>query len=388
MRRISLLILCLVIMTSLLACHSEQEILPSPTPTVTITATPTQNPLNKTLNQMTVEEKVAQLFIIFPEALIQETRVVTQVDQEMRNFLKEYPVGGIILFLANVDTPSQLTAFTHDLQAASKYPLLIAMDEEGGRVAKIANNPNFTVPKYPTILEIGQRNNPALAKELGYNIGKYLKTYGVNYNLAPVADVLTNPENTVVGDRSFGSDPHMVAQMVTQTIAGLQEQGVGTCAKHFPGHGDTVQDTHKEGVIAPKTWAEMLACELIPFQAAMGQGVHSIMVGHTTTPNVTSDGLPNSLSYEMVTERLRKELGYIGLIITDALNMGAITNYYTSGDAAVKAFLAGCDILLMPKNFQEAYQGILNAVRDGRISEARLNESVLRILALKQDVVG
>lgn len=400
MRRVSLLILCMLFMTSSFACHIETSpsFSPSPVPstesataqatplntaTPTAAPTPTVDPLQETLRKMTVEEKVAQLFIIFPEALVKETKVVTAVDQEMKDFLQAYPVGGIILFLANVDTPSQLTAFTQDLQKASKYPLLIAMDEEGGRVAKIANNPNFTVPKYASILEIGQQNNLALANELGSNIGKYLKTYGINYNLAPVADVLTNPENTVVGDRSFGSDPHVVSQMVTHVIAGLQEQGIITCAKHFPGHGDTVADTHKEGVIAPKTWAEMLTCELIPFKAAILQGVDSIMVGHTTTPNVTSDGLPNSLSYEMVTKRLREELGYQGIVITDALNMGAITNYYSSEDAAVMAFMAGCDILLMPKNFQEAYQGVLRAVQDGRISEARLNESVLRILKLK-----
>ncbi|MBP3392098.1 MAG: glycoside hydrolase family 3 protein [Clostridia bacterium] len=403
MRRIFLLIMGMLFVTSFYACHTEPSpsLSPSPTilPTHTATQVPTQMP-NRTPTptptllpsptpaQMTLEEKVAQLFVIFPEALIRETRVVTSVNQEMKDFLKKYPVGGIILFQANVETPAQLTALIQDLQNASKYPLLMAMDEEGGRVAKIANNPNFNVPKYTSILEVGKTENPALAKELGQNIGKYLKTYGINYNLAPVADVLTNPENTVVGNRSFGSDPQIVAQMVTNVIAGLQEEGVGTCAKHFPGHGDTVADTHKEGVIAPKTWAEMQACELIPFKAAMEQGVHSIMVGHTTTPNVTADGLPNSLSYEMVTKRLRSELGYTGVVITDALNMGAITNDYRSDEAAVLAFLAGCDILLMPKDFEVAYEGVLRAVRDGRISETRLNESVSRILALKQAVMA
>lgn len=419
MRRFCTLFI-LIIMTSLCACHTEapqttasvapfytstpEEITPTAettstialTPTIMLTATPTQTPTpiptpvsaQELLKQMSVEEKVAQLFIVIPESLTSAKDSVTNVTQEIKDFLRHYPVGGVILFDANIKTPQQLKALTQDLRNTSKFPLLLAIDEEGGRVAKIANNVNFDVPRYPFILELGQENNPLLARELGVNIGAYLKEYGFNYNFAPVADVLTNPENTVIGNRSFGSDPQMVAQMVTNTITGLQEKGIGTCAKHFPGHGDTVSDTHKEGAIAPKTWQEMLNCELIPFKAAIEQGVDSIMIGHMTTPNVTSDGLPSSLSYEIITTRLRKELGFDGLVVTDALNMGAITNYYSAKDAAIKALMAGCDILLMPEDFQEAYEGVLNAVRGGTITQARLDESILRILTFKQKVVN
>ncbi len=398
MKRIWTLWILMFIVTSLFACQIKiPENTPSPSafytntssPTLAPTPTPAATPtLPDLLQQMTTEEKVAQLFILPPEALTAKKGFVTTVTPEIQDFLKRYPVGGVILFDANIETPKQLKTLTKDLKSACQFPMLLAIDEEGGRVAKIANNTNFDVPKYPFILDLGQENNPLLALRLGQDIGMYLKEYGLNYNFAPVADVLSNPDNMVIGNRSFGSDPQMVAQMVTHTIAGLQEKGIGTCAKHFPGHGDTLSDTHKEQTVASKTWKEMHNCELIPFKAAIEQGVDSIMMGHMTTPNVTTDGLPASLSYEMVTQRLRKELDFDGLVVTDALNMGAITNYYSSKEAALKAFTAGCDLLLMPEDFQEAYEGILQAVKDGTISQERLDESVLRILTFKQKITN
>ncbi len=387
MKRLLLIIWILVILTSLFACHNSRT-QTTPTPTIEVTSSPlptqTPDPIAERLRQMTLQEKVAQLFIIFPEASTTKKQAVIAVSQEMKDFLNQYPVGGMIFFESNVQNPEQLRALTRDLQASSKYPLLIAIDEEGGRVARIGKNPNFSVPRITSALEIGQQNTPFLAKEWGQQLGTYLKEYGINYNLAPVADILSNPANMVIGDRSFGSDPQMVAQMVTKMMKGLQEKAIVTCVKHFPGHGDTSKDTHVGSVISEKTWEEMLSCELVPFKAAIAQRADSIMVGHISTPNVTSDGLPNSLSYEMITTRLREELGFQGVVITDALNMGAITQNYSAGDAAQKAFLAGADILLMPQNFTEAYHAILQSVETGTISEARLNESVLRILKLKE----
>lgn len=387
MRRFLLIIWIGIVMTSLFACHnSNMQIIPSFTPEATTSSLPTNPPdqIAERLRQMTLQEKVAQLFIIAPEAATAKKQAITAVSQEIKDFLQQYPVGGTILFESNVQNPQQLTALTQDLQASSQYPLLIAMDEEGGRVARIGRNPNFSVPRITSVLEIGQQKTPALAKEWGQQLGTYMKEYGINYNLAPVADILSNPANLVIGDRSFGSDPQLVAEMVIQMMKGLQGKTIATCVKHFPGHGDTGKDTHVGSVIAEKTWGEMLSCELIPFKAAIAQGADSIMVGHISTPNVTSDGLPNSLSHEMITIRLREELGFQGIVITDALNMGAITQTYSAGEAAQKAFLAGADILLMPENFTEAYDAILQSVENGVISEARLNESVLRILKLKE----
>ena len=366
--------------------------LPSLPPVESSTSVETQTKAEKLLDSMTLDEKIGQLFIIRPDALrpnltpeqINNTTKygVTEIDDKMQERLKQYNIGGVALFGKNILSPAQLTSFIEEMKQQSNIPLFIGIDEEGGSVSRIANSPNFDVPKFESMQKIGDTENTANARNVGFTIGTYLKQYGFNLDFAPVADTNTNPENIVIGNRSFGNDPKLVAKMVSADISGLHEAEIMSCIKHFPGHGDTKGDTHNGFVSIDKTWDELMQCELIPFIDSLDT-TDMVMISHITTPNISSDMLPASLSNEIITDKLRDELGYQGVVITDSMAMGAITKGYSSSESAVKAILAGADIILMPEDFVEAYNGIYAAVKDGTITEARINESVLRILNLK-----
>lgn len=339
------------------------------------------------LGKMSLREKVGQLFIVRPEALAENSNAETapatdRVDDAVINRIEEYPVGGIALFSRNITSAEQLPMFISDLQSSSKYPLFIAVDEEGGRVARIANSDFFNVASYKSMEDIGKAGNASKAEEVGRQIGLYLKELGFNLDFAPVADTNTNPQNIVIGDRSYGSDPALVACMVSAQLDGMHDSGIMGTLKHFPGHGDTKDDTHSGYVSIEKTWDELKECELVPFITALPKA-DMVMVSHITAVNVTSDKLPTSMSETMITGKLRNELGYDGVIITDAMAMGAVADNYTSAEAAVTAVKAGVDIVLMPQNLDEAFNGVMNAVTDGEISMERLDESVMRILKLK-----
>lgn len=339
------------------------------------------------LGKMSLREKVGQLFIVRPEALAENSNAETapatdRVDDAVISRIEEYPVGGIALFSRNITSAEQLPMFISDLQSSSKYPLFIAVDEEGGRVARIANSDFFNVASYKSMEDIGKSGDASKAEEVGRQIGSYLKELGFNLDFAPVADTNTNPQNIVIGDRSYGSDPALVARMVSAQLDGMHDSGIMGTLKHFPGHGDTKDDTHSGYVSIEKTWDELKECELVPFITALPKA-DMVMVSHITAVNVTSDKLPTSMSETMITGKLRNELGYDGVIITDAMAMGAVADNYTSAEAAVTAVKAGVDIVLMPQNLNEAFNGVMNAVTDGEISMERLDESVLRILKMK-----
>ena len=319
---------------------------------------------------MTLEEKIGQLFIVTPEQAGGYDDVTITV-------------GGIIQMGGNVNSPEQIVDFNNELQNKSKYGLFIAVDEEGGRVARIGNNYNFDVPRYDSMLSIGNTGNTENARSVGRTIGAYIKRYGFNVDFAPDADVFTNPNNTVIGDRAFSTNPQVASSMVSACVDGFHESGIITSIKHFPGHGDTSEDTHLGTATMNKSWDELKSCELVPFINNLDK-TDMIMISHITLPQVTSDGLPASLSRKIITKKLRGELGYSGIVITDALEMEAISNMYTSAQAAVKAFTAGADIILMPADINKAMSGIKTAVNNGEISEERLNESVMKILRLKE----
>ena len=370
------------------ACQKQEK------PTVSVlTDEKKYDSAEELLEQMTLEEKIGQLFIIRPESLdssLTNSQVhdpsrygVTALSQSMIDTLQNYPVGGICMFSKNILNPDQIKTFTHDLQKASSIHLLMGIDEEGGSVSRIANNKNFHVTQYQNMAAIGQTNDQNQAYQVGQTIGHYLKEYSFNLDFAPVADVNTNPDNPVTGVRSFGRDATLVGQMVSEEIKGFHSENMMTCIKHFPGHGDTKTDTHLGYATTSKTWQDMQNCELIPFLKGIESHTDMIMVSHITALQVTNDHLPSSLSYEMISERLKNELGYDGIIITDSLAMQAITNQYSSSQAAVQAFEAGNDILLMPQDYKEAFKGIKEAVQNKEISETRLNHSVLKILRLK-----
>ncbi len=345
------------------------------------------------LDSMTLREKVGQLFCIRPEsynvALKWETYdqlasyKLQAVNEQMKKVSREYPAGGIILFAYNIDNEAQLSTFRDSLKALAGAPLLY-IDEEGSRVARIANNPNFSVEKFESMGAIGKSGDPKNAYHCGNTIGTYLKRYGFDVDLAPVADVNTNPKNPVIGTRAFSSDPELAAKMVVSYAKGLKDAGVASCLKHFPGHGDTSTDTHFGYAQTLKTWEEMLGCEMVTFKAGIDDGVPMIMTAHIAAPGVTGSGVPSTLSPIILSEKLRKELGFDGIIITDSMAMGAITREYDSATAAVLSLQAGADIILDPKVFTEAFEGVMKAVQqDSTLTEARIDESVRRILKLK-----
>lgn len=336
--------------------------------------------------QMTLEERELQMFMITPEALTGYGTVTAAGDVTYQS-LQKYPVGGIILFAQNVIDPDQLGTMNGNLQNYSEeitgLPMFISVDEEGGKVARIAKNSNFSVETFSDMRSIGDSGDTAKAYEVGNTIGAYLNQYGFNLDFAPDADVLTNPDNQVIGTRSFGTDPYVVSEMTQSVVKGLEDNQVYACLKHFPGHGATSGDTHAGYAYTDKTLDELMQSELVPFSNGIQNGVHFIMVSHIAAPQVTGDNLPASLSPYMIQNVLREQMGYDGIVITDAMNMGAISDSYGSADAAVRAVNAGADIVLMPKDFVSAYQGVLNAVENGTISTDRIDESVRRILRLK-----
>lgn len=297
----------------------------------------------------------------------------------MRQTLQDYPVGGIIQFGKNIVSPDQITAFNEALQSASDIPLFLCVDEEGGLVARLANHKAFDLPTYKNAASIQTEDD---AHEMGATIGAYLAEYGFTLDFAPVADVNTNPDNPIIGTRAFSSDPQTAATLASAMASGLREAGICAVFKHFPGHGDTAEDSHSGIAVSYKTAAEMRECEWIPFVTA--GSTDCVMVGHIATPAITGDLTPATLSHTIVTEILKEELGFSGLVVTDSLAMGAITESYTAGEAALAALEAGCDLLLMPNGLTEAFDAIVSAVENGSYSEDALNATVLRILRFKQ----
>ena len=269
---------------------------------------------------MTLREKVGQMFIIRPDQLVtsippasthtSKGSKVKSMSSEMLEVLKDYPAGGFIIFDKNIESRTQIMKFTAQMREVSKYLPFVAIDEEGGKVTRLAGSTDkgIYVKTYRSMGSIGKTGDPANALEAGQTIGKYLKEYGFNLDFAPVADINTNPRNVIIGDRAFGSDPDLAAKMVCAFIDGLHESSVLSSVKHFPGHGDTTADTHYGMVAVKKTWEQLKEAELIPFEASFGT-TDFVMIAHINLPNATSDGRPASLSKELITDKLRGELG-------------------------------------------------------------------------------
>ena len=384
------LLLPALLLPTLTACTAAPAgTLPAAAPSPTPASIPAPTAAPALADALTPEEKIGQLFIIRPDALdltlpqesINDAKAdgVTMLTDAMRETLQAYPVGGICQFGKNITDPEQLAQFNADLQAASRTPLFIAVDEEGGAVARLANHPAFDLPQYESAAAVGASGDPADACAMGQTIGAYLKEYGFNMDFAPDADVNTNPDNPIIGTRAFSSDAATAAEMAAAAADGLRTSGILPTLKHFPGHGDTAEDSHTALAVTYKTLDELQACELLPFAA--DTGLHAVMVGHIAAPNVTGDGTPATLSPQLVALIPDAENT---LIVTDSLAMDAITAAYTPGEAAVQAFQAGCDVLLMPNSLPEAYAAVLEAVQNGTISEERLDRSVNKILLYKQ----
>ena len=345
------------------------------------------------IQKMSIREKVGQMFFVRPEAL--DTTIhwneyaelpdykLEQVNKTMLAVNKDYPIGGMILYAHNIVDETQLGNFIAEIRELNGSPLL-AIDEEGGRVARIANNENFDVPKYESMAAIAESDAPEEAYKAAFTIGSYVKKYGFDIDYAPVADVNTNPDNIVIGPRAFSDDPETAAKFVVSYLNGLESAGVIGTLKHFPGHGDVSTDTHYGYASTDKTWDEMLKCEMIPFKAGIKAGAQMIMTAHIAAPNVSGDDLPATLSSVILQDKLRGELGFDGVIVTDAMDMGAITKQFSNTEAAIKSIQAGVDVVLCSREFTQVFDAVVKAVEKGEIKESRIDESVKRILKLKQ----
>lgn len=350
--------------------------------------------VEQALSQMTLREKVGQLFFLRVEALDTTIHYVSSdelpayetqaVNDRMRALAADYPLGGIILFAHNIKDPQQLAAFQKDLRALPGHPLL-SIDEEGGRVARLALNPAFGLPRYESMTALGSTRAVSKAS---HTIGTYLAKYGFDIDFAPVADVNTNPQNIVIGTRAFSDNPQVAAKRVKAYVKGLQKAGILGCVKHFPGHGDVHADTHFGYAVSGKNWEELAACEMLPFKAGIEAGVPLVMTAHIAVPAVTGTELPSTLSSVVLQDKLRGELGFDGVIISDALEMGAIARQFPVPEACVLALEAGVDVLLCVKDYPACFQAVMDAVAQGRLTEARIDESVKRILRLRQQSMG
>ena len=329
------------------------------------------------IEAMSTEEKISQLFILSLGSKNSGT------SESLAEFVSNSAAGGFILFTENITTVEGTRAFTDALNEHSVIAPFIAIDEEGGVVSRLrsAGLPGYT--PQPTAREIGASGDSNNAYSAGYYIGQTLNLIGVNLNFAPVADVLTNPRSTVIGSRAFSTEPETVAYMASAFQAGLRSQGILSSPKHFPGHGNTADDSHFGRAIIASDIEHLRTVEFLPFERLIAEGAEFVMTGHLLVPEVSNTEIPTSLCEFFVTELLREELGFHGIIITDAMNMGAITDEFNSAEAAVLAILAGTDMILMPEDFEQAAYGILQAIEAGTISIERIEESLVRILTAK-----
>ena len=341
---------------------------------------------------MTLEQKVAQLFVVAPEALVEGVSQVTQAGDATHEGVRTWPVGGIVYFAPNLVDPDQATAMLANVRQfyaddGNVAPFL-AVDEEGGTVVRVADNEAFGVQDVGDASALGAAGDEAAAKSAAEQIAAYLKPLGFNLDFAPVCDVVDPLRSDTMGLRSFSSDANVCAAMVKAEVRGFLEAGMLCCAKHFPGIGSAPGDSHSGAITVEKSAEELAAVDSVPFKAAIEAGVPMIMVGHVDLPSIVEGAAPVSLSSAVVQGMLRDTLGFTGVIVTDSLAMGAITDRYSAAEAAVAALAAGCDIPLMPENFREAYQGVLDAVAAGELTEERIDESVTRILKVKQQYIG
>lgn len=369
--------------------HSESSAdTPTPAPPAS-TATPTQSEtpapsptpelddVSRMLADMTLEEKVGQLIMIGIDG--------TTLDDTAASLIKKRHVGGVIFYkdnLGGLTASVQLVNAIKAANAGNDAPLLLGVDEEGGKVSRL---PEDSFEALPNNAAVGKSGDAALAKEMGGLLAAQLRTVGLNIDFAPVLDVNSNPDNPIIGTRSFGDKADLVAKMGVAEMKGLQEGGVIPAVKHFPGHGDTSVDSHLTLPVVNKTLMELQQLEWIPFQAAVQEGADMVMVAHILFPKLDKDA-PASFSKIIIGDQLRGTLGFDGVVITDEMTMGAISNHFGIINAALRSVEAGSDILMIAHgydNMKSVYDQLLKAVKDGKIKESRIDESVRRILTLK-----
>lgn len=362
MKRIRVFIFFLFILVLLVGCGSTKT---NVTKEKKISI---EDKVKQKMEKMTLEQKIAQMLVVY---YTNDT-----VDDSLKETLKKYNLGGFILMKDNITTFDKTKKFVDDLQKNSDIPMIISIDQEGGKVQRLELLEDIKPTYIPSMYELGETNDKELAYQVGKVTAEELRTIGVNVVYAPVLDIYSNKDNEVIGTRSFGTTPEQVSDMAISYAKGLEENGVIATYKHFPGHGDTSVDSHYSLPVITKSYDDLKKFELIPFKKAIENDAKIIMIGHL---NITSiDNEPSSLSKKIITDVLYKDLGYKGLVITDALNMGAITNNYTDEEIYTKTINAGVDLLLMPNGSKKAIEYIKK-----NISEERINKSVEKILKFK-----
>jgi beta-N-acetylhexosaminidase len=345
---------------------------PSSTPSPT-----EEDVISQILSKMTLEEKVGQMILAGIDG--------TSIDQATRTMIAKQHIGGIILYKDNFSSLSGSVQLVNSLKKANKgnpAPLFISVDQEGGKVSRLPKD--FVAIPYNA--KVGRTGDAALAKEMGALLAKELRIMGLNVDFAPVLDINSNPENPVIGSRSFGNNSKLVTKLGIAEMNGLREGGTITVVKHFPGHGDTSVDSHLDLPIVRKTTAQLEKLEWIPFRAAIKEKADAVMVAHILFPLIDPDA-PASFSEVIIGQQLRGTLGYDGVVITDDMTMGAIAKNYGIEDAAIRSVKAGSDILLIAHGYdteKKVYDKLLQNVKAGKIKESRIDESVRRILALKR----
>ncbi|MCR5148086.1 MAG: glycoside hydrolase family 3 [Eubacterium sp.] len=333
------------------------------------------------VNNMSLHDRICQMFIVTPEALT-GYESCTVAGETTKECLKEYPVSGVIYFDNNLESREQVIEMTDNMQAFGKeingLPLFISVDEEGGTVSRCSYKLGTT--EFSNMYEY-KDEGVGTAYENAKTIAGDIKQFGFNLDFAPVADTWSNSENTVIGRRAYSDDYEDTAELVASAVKGFNDGGVICTLKHFPGHGDTAEDSHSGNAYVSKTLEELEEQEFLAFKSGIDAGAEMVMVGHITMTNV--DNLPATISSKIITDELRGKLGYKGVVITDALEMGAISNNYSSEEISVLCIKAGVDIMLMPASLSDAVKGVEAAVESGELSEERINESVRRIVKLK-----
>lgn len=363
------IILFIFIITILTGCSNNKKVSNKDFEKLSI-----EEKVNYKMDNLSIDEKIAQMLIVY--------YIGDEYDENLSNIIKEVKPGGFILMSDNITTYDRTLNFVKGMQNDSDIPMIISTDEEGGSVQRIKGIRDISVTDIPYMYYLCQTKDKNLAYKVGEIIANELRTIGVNLTYAPVMDIYSNPNNTVIGKRSFGSDPNTVYDMATSLKNGIEDNLVNTCIKHFPGHGDTETDSHFEIPIINKTLDELENSDLLPFIKSIND-TNMIMVGHIALPKITNSSIPASLSKEIVTDLLKNKYNYKGLVITDALNMGSLTNNYSDKEIYTMAINAGVDLLLMPNGSKNAIKYIKEAIDDEEIDINTINESVRKILTYK-----
>ena len=340
----------------------------------------------RTLEEMTLREKVAQM--IMPWVLGNFAPEGTETHDRIVEVIEKEGVGGVIM---SVGSPSEVAVKLNDLQEHSKYPMLVAADLETGAGFRFRGAVHIPTnialggaTTFPSLMAFGATGDPRYAYQLGRVTALEARAMGVHIPFAPVLDVNNNTNNPIINIRSFGEDPRAVAEMGASFVRGLQDNGLVATGKHFPGHGDTEVDSHLELPVIRVPRERMEAIELVPFRAAIAAGIEGIMTAHIAVPELSGDNLPSTLSERILTDLLRSDLGFDGIIFTDAMDMGALARLYPQGEASVRAVQAGADVILMPRDVSQTIDALVRAVHSGSITESRIDTSVIKLLDLKE----